>query len=161
MNSPTAPIIKKEPVLYLLFYGILLKTCVIEERMIVMSVYRWWYPRWCHVDLDTRGLECRPLQWNGEDEPLGCPLFCGPDDLWKLRPLQSASGHSRRRILCRGIFYFFNPGGTWFFSWTSFHDVHVVLQFIPNNNQMAWNSLNWFRDTQYDMCLISTFYLIN
>ena len=57
------------------------------------------------IDLDTRGLECRPLQWHGEDEPLGGSLFRCAHDVWQLRPLQSTRRHSRRRFLRRGTYH--------------------------------------------------------
>ena len=50
------------------------------------------------LDFDSRGLECGAVQRNGEDESLGGSLFRCTDDVWQLRPLQSAGGHSRRRL---------------------------------------------------------------
>ena len=66
------------------------------------------------LGVDPRGLEHRPLRRDGEDQPLGRPLLCRPDDLRELRPLQLARGHPRRRILQPGrviIFLYFPPRG--------------------------------------------------
>lgn len=36
------------------------------------------------LDLDPGGLECRFVQRYGEDESLGCAVFCGVDDVREL-----------------------------------------------------------------------------
>lgn len=48
-------------------------------------------------------MERRIVQWNAEDVSLGSSLFRRIDDLWKLRPIQSAGRHSCRGILFGGM----------------------------------------------------------
>jgi len=55
-----------------------------------------------HSDSDSRRLERSLVHWNGENVSLGFPLLHLSDDVWELRPIQSASRHSRWGILFRG-----------------------------------------------------------
>lgn len=53
------------------------------------------------TDPDARGLECCAVQWDGEDESLGRSVFRHVNDFRQLRSVQSAGGHSRRRLQLR------------------------------------------------------------
>lgn len=48
--------------------------------------------------LDTGRLECCFVQRHGEDQSLGCFIFCNSDDIWELRIVQPVGSHS-----CRGF----------------------------------------------------------
>ncbi len=51
------------------------------------------------ADPDPRGLEHRPFQRDGEDQPLGFPVLRCVDDVRQLRPLQSPRCYFGRRFL--------------------------------------------------------------
>lgn len=55
-----------------------------------------------NVDSDARRLECRVVQRNGQNQPLGCTVLCGTDDLRQLCIIQFARRHSGRRVQFRG-----------------------------------------------------------
>ena len=50
------------------------------------------------LDSYARRLEHSVVSWYAKDKSLGSPLFCGLDDLWKLRTVQSPSGHFGGRV---------------------------------------------------------------
>ena len=50
------------------------------------------------LDSYARRLEHCVVPWYAKDKSLGSPLFCGLDDLWKLRTVQSPSGHFGGRV---------------------------------------------------------------
>ena len=117
------------------------------------------------IDLDTRGLECRPLQWHGEDEPLGGPLLRGPHDVWQLRPLQSTRRHSRRRFLRRGtlaqiygspVYWWAHPAGPYPHAFTFGLSIDFLSSLRTNKRETITvtiskllskrtNKFNWFR----------------
>ena len=54
------------------------------------------------IGADARRLEPCTISWDGKNKPLGCPIFCCANDLWKLCLVQLTSGHFSWRVFQSG-----------------------------------------------------------